>query len=56
MDKRGGLEVSSPHLGQMTKMATMPIYEKKKLQNIFLQNQRANGPAAWYTALGTWAK
>ena len=36
----------------MTKMAAMPIYGKKKLQNL-LQNQQADCHETWYVTLGT---
>ena len=46
-----GNESLSLHLGNMTRMATTPIYGKKPFKNILLQNQRANGFRAWYAAL-----
>ena len=41
--------------GHMTKMATTPIYGKKKtLKNLLLQNQKADELGTWYVALGLW--
>ena len=39
----------------MTKMAAMPIYCKKSLKNLLLQNQKSYGPETWHVALGTQA-
>ena len=39
--------------GHMTKMAAMPIYCKKSLKNLLLQNQKSYGPETWHVALGT---
>ena len=51
----GGTKVCSQYLGHMAKMVITPIYGKNPFKNI-LRNQRANGPGAWYAALGTWAQ
>ena len=39
-------------LSHMTKMAAMPIYGKKTLYYLLLQNQMADCNEIWYAALG----
>ena len=51
----GGTKVCSQGLGHLTKMAAMPIYDRKPFKNLLLQNQRASDLVAWYVALGTGA-
>ena len=38
--------------GHMTKMATMPIYDKNPFKYLLPWNQKANGLVTWYVALG----
>ena len=38
-------------LGHMTNMAAMPIYSKKTLKNLLLQNQYTDDLETWYMAL-----
>ena len=37
----------------LNKMATMPIFGKKTLKNLLLQNQESFKAESWYIALGT---
>ena len=37
--------------GHMTKMANTPIYGKNPVENLFLQNQKADDLGTWYIAL-----
>ena len=48
-----GMKISSNVQGQMTKMASSPIYGKKTFKNLFLLNQETDDLETWYTALGT---
>ena len=41
--------------GHKTKMAAMPIYGKKNLKNLLLQNQKSYDPETWHVASGTQA-
>ena len=47
-----GMKVCSPHLGHMTKVATMPIYGKKPYKYLLPWNQRANGPGGLVFSIG----
>ena len=49
----GGTKVCINGPGHMTKMAAMPIYGKKSLNNLLLQNRRADFHETWYVASGT---
>ena len=49
----GGTKVCSWDLGHMTKMAATPIFGKKTLKNLLLQNLWANFHLTWYVASGT---
>ena len=42
--------------GQMTKMATTPIYGKKYFKNLLLRNRPADFHITWYVASGTPAR
>ena len=41
--------------GHMTKMAAMPMYIVKALQNLLLRNQWTDFQETWYVASGTLA-
>ena len=47
----GGTKVCLNGPGHMAKVAAMPIYGKKIL-NLLLRNQKANGLETWYATLG----
>ena len=47
-----GTKVSSNSPGHMTKMADMPIFGKKKLENILLRNQTAYDLETWNVVSG----
>ena len=51
----GGTKFHYNGLGQMTKMAVMPIYGKnlKKKKKNLLWNQKVDDLESWYAALGT---
>ena len=38
--------------GHMTKMVATPIYGKKNIKNLLLQNMKADDLGTWYVALG----
>ena len=40
-------------LSHMTKMAALPIYDKKAKKNHLLWNQKIDDLESWYAALGT---
>ena len=40
-------------LGHITKMAAMPIYGKKTLKNLLLQDKLTDDLETWYVASGT---
>ena len=48
----GGTNVYSNGPGHMIKMADMPIYGKKNLKNILLENQKADDIETWNAASG----
>ena len=47
------MKIFTNELGHMTKIASMPIYGKKNLKNLLLQNQWFDGLGTWYVASGT---
>ena len=48
----GGTKVCLKGPGHMTKMAAMLIYNKKKLRNLLLRNQKADDLETWYAESG----
>ena len=46
-------KISKNCFGHMTNMADTPIYGKT-LQNILLQNQKADDLGTWYVTFGMW--
>ena len=49
----GGTKDYSIDLGHMTKMATMPIYDKHALKHLLLWNVKADDLETWYAASST---
>ena len=47
------MKICKHNPGHMTKMAAMPIYGKKHLKNVLLQNRLADFQKTWYVASGT---
>ena len=47
------METDTNELGQITKVAVMPIYGRKPFNNLLLQNQWTGGLEIWYVALDT---
>ena len=48
----GGTKVCPNGPGHMIKMATTPIYGKKPIKNLLLQNLKADDLGTWHVALG----
>ena len=46
------MKIYSNKFGHMTKMAIMPIYDKKPFKNLLLQNHQTGCLETWYVALG----
>ena len=50
-----GKKVNINGTGHKTKIAAMPIYDKKNLKSILFQNEKSYDLETWHVALGTQA-